>query len=251
MSEASEADDMLVGVYHFAYPAYRNDRGRIVYNNAIDEANWFLDIAGRYIVDGYLRPALDIEAEEKKDGSVVAAPHWLDTGGSAKPGPYPELTKWILEWMHIVESRTTVKPILYTTRDYAQWLDRGYVDAASAIALLTDDFRYQLFQFRCLGLITRRAEKLPQGNDAFSTVDTLEPTPADHNRTHGSAKPTIQLIMMRILWMRTAGVLIMVYFAPNHVHAYSLIGQLKNQTDKTRQPFFLEQLLRPKDQFIQ
>jgi len=33
--------------------------------------------------------------------------------------------------------------------------------AASAMALLTDNFRYKLFQFRCLWLITFYAEKLP------------------------------------------------------------------------------------------
>ncbi len=91
------AAGMLMGAYHYAYPQY---------NDAIDEAQFFVSIAGDYITDGYLRPVLDIE---ECDGVATA-----------------DLSDWIHIWMETVNDETGVEPILYVNSNYA----RNHLDSS-------------------------------------------------------------------------------------------------------------------------
>jgi GH25 family lysozyme M1 (1,4-beta-N-acetylmuramidase) len=103
---------LAVGVYHFAYPET---------NNPEDEALYFLDVAGDYIRDGYLRPALDIEALSEPAGQMA-------NGAS--------LSEWIRIWIESVEAATGVEPLLYTTSDYAKnHLDPGLASQQSGYDL--------------------------------------------------------------------------------------------------------------------
>ncbi|HVT30714.1 MAG TPA: GH25 family lysozyme, partial [Lacipirellulaceae bacterium] len=89
---------LLMGAYHFAYPADYS---------AVFEAQHFLAIAGTYTGTSYLPPVLDIE-DDLVNGSTPGA----SLGKAA-------LSKWILDWATYVEQKTGVKPILYMTRYYA------------------------------------------------------------------------------------------------------------------------------------
>ncbi|RSN76248.1 GH25 family lysozyme [Candidatus Methanodesulfokora washburnensis] len=90
----------LVGVYHFGLPV---DKEGNPLNKAKDEAESFLQLAGNYLKEGYLRPALDIEdIKHPKLGELH--PELL---GKEK------LAQWIKEWMDTVEGKTGVRPILY------------------------------------------------------------------------------------------------------------------------------------------
>ena len=90
----AKQNNLLVGPYHIAYPEpYENDEQFL--KEAEDEANQFLKIAGDYITDGYLRPALDIEP---KNVEHLTKAH---------------ISKWIHKWMSTIYAKTLVKPILY------------------------------------------------------------------------------------------------------------------------------------------
>jgi GH25 family lysozyme M1 (1,4-beta-N-acetylmuramidase) len=105
--------NLITGVYHFARPDLDGNRAQA-------EADYFLQIAGDYIKEGYLRPALDME-----DNSDI--------------GLYPELifgspeglAEWIKTWMDTVQNRTIsgrnptgIKPILYMTPYLLQYLNK-------------------------------------------------------------------------------------------------------------------------------
>lgn len=92
------AAGMLMGAYHFAYPDYGTDPN--------SEARHFLNVAGGYLTEGYLRPVLDLER-----GSSL--------GKTA-------LSKWVTTWINTVKSSTGIEPIIYTDSDYAQ----NYLDAS-------------------------------------------------------------------------------------------------------------------------
>lgn len=106
MEDANTAG-MLVGAYHFAYPEYAD---------AGSEARHFVNVAGDYLKEGYLRPALDIE----NDPDSSSYPYNLGPEG---------LSDWVHEWMNTVKAEarlkhgTTVEPMLYVNRDYADFLD--------------------------------------------------------------------------------------------------------------------------------
>jgi len=99
--EEAEDEDLAVGVYHFAYAGFGN--------SATDEAAWFLNEAGDYIREGYLRPALDIEDDEE-----------LPEGQRNSSLSAEALTAWVDEWMDTVEALTGVEPILYVSSSYAK-----------------------------------------------------------------------------------------------------------------------------------
>lgn len=100
------AAGLKMGAYHVAYPE------RTV---AASEARHFLNEAGNYVGTGYLPPALDLE-DDRDSKSYPSSLGW------------GTLTAWVLEWMHTVEEAgEDVKPILYTTRDYAEKLDPNTV----------------------------------------------------------------------------------------------------------------------------
>jgi len=81
---------LYMGAYHFATPTS---------NDAIDEAEYFVNIAEPYISKGYLRPVLDLE-----QGSYLGE---------------DVLSTWIHDWMQTVENLTGVQPILYVNSNYA------------------------------------------------------------------------------------------------------------------------------------
>ena len=91
---------LLAGAYHFAYPYY---------NEADSEARHFLNVAGDYITEGYLRPALDVE-----------------TGGGTLTDQ--ELSSWIETWMTTVETATGVEPLLYVNSNYANYYLESWVN---------------------------------------------------------------------------------------------------------------------------
>ena len=93
---------LLAGAYHFAYPDLKE---------ADAEARHFLNVAGDYITEGYLRPALDVER-----------------GGGRTEQEKEELSNWIETWMTTVEAATGVKPLLYVTSNYANNCLKSWVN---------------------------------------------------------------------------------------------------------------------------
>ena len=88
---------LLMGAYHFATP-YTNG-----VNDANDEADYFVQVAGNYIEDSWLRPVLDLE----------------QTGGVS----WSTLSSWTDAWMQRVKTKTGVEPILYINSYYSNNLD--------------------------------------------------------------------------------------------------------------------------------
>jgi len=88
----AEAAGISIGAYHFARP----DRTT---NDAVREANWFVDHAG--LRGRHLLPVLDLES----------------TGGL---GP-KALANWARAWLAQVQSRLGVRPVIYTYPYF--WLD--------------------------------------------------------------------------------------------------------------------------------
>lgn len=82
----AEANGLAFGAYHFARP----DRGP---NDAVREANHFLDVAR--LEPGNVIPVLDLET----------------TGGLS----HRRLTRWILTWLRRVHERIGVRPMVYTS----------------------------------------------------------------------------------------------------------------------------------------
>ena len=83
---------ILTGVYHMSTPT--TDA-----NDAINEANYFVSVAGDYMTEGYLRPVLDLERGK-------------DMGQAA-------LSQWIRDFMTEVERQTGVEPLIYCNTYYA------------------------------------------------------------------------------------------------------------------------------------
>jgi len=99
MTRAPQAG-VLIGPYHFAEPQY---------NSAVDEADYFVSVAGDYITNGYLRPVLDLEWGSELSKAALSA--------------------WVNDWMDRVEELTGVEPIIYTNTNYATYeLDSSVAD---------------------------------------------------------------------------------------------------------------------------
>lgn len=95
----STSQGILAGVYHFATPKHS---GR--YSDARQEAKYFSEQALEFIIDGNLRPVLDLEQGEEM--------------GKAK------LSQWVHDFMDTVEYFTAVQPIIYVNSNFA----RRYLD---------------------------------------------------------------------------------------------------------------------------
>ena len=80
---------IIVGAYHFAHPEK---------DSPVEEAKFFVSVAGKYIRSGYLRPALDLER-----GCNL---------GSKK------LSEWVQKWIETVKVETGVEPIIYVNSYY-------------------------------------------------------------------------------------------------------------------------------------
>ncbi len=91
MDEGSEAG-LLMGCYHFADPQYCA---------AVDEADYFVSVAGPYLSSGYLRPVLDLE--------------WGYSLGATA------LSNWVNSFMDRVEQQSGVEPLIYTNTNYATY----------------------------------------------------------------------------------------------------------------------------------
>jgi len=106
-AEDAQKAGLLVGVYHFGRPVPNKDKAR-------EEAESFVRLAGDYVQEGYLRPALDVEDSDYY-------------------GEYPErlgketLAQWIKTWMDTVEDMTGIEPILYMNGYLFQFLSDSLI----------------------------------------------------------------------------------------------------------------------------
>ena len=96
MNQGSNAG-IYMGAYHFATPTA---------DDAVDEAEYFVSIAGEYISEGNLKPVLDLEQGAELGSSV--------------------LSEWVHDWMETVENQTGVQPIIYVNSNYAN----NYLDTS-------------------------------------------------------------------------------------------------------------------------
>lgn len=105
MTNAKNAG-LKVGAYHFALPEDYS---------ATAEANYFVSVAGSYIGAGYLPPVLDLEDPA---GTCILNSQALSSYYSSSA-----LTSWVQTWMTTVKNATGVTPILYTSSNYASYLN--------------------------------------------------------------------------------------------------------------------------------
>lgn len=82
---------LRMGAYHFARPNS---------NAAVDEARFFVKTATPYLLAGNMLPVLDLESG-------------LELGKA-------DLSQWTRDWCQEVERLTTLRPIVYTSRNYAR-----------------------------------------------------------------------------------------------------------------------------------
>jgi GH25 family lysozyme M1 (1,4-beta-N-acetylmuramidase) len=114
--KGARAAGLVVGVYHYAAPET---------NSPEDEAEYFVKLAGQYVHEGYLRPALDIEE--------VKGP--TSTGVS--------LSEWIVRWIEAVREKTGVEALVYTDSDYANRMLEDW------LADPTTGYELWLSQWKC------------------------------------------------------------------------------------------------------
>ncbi len=92
---------LRMGPYHYAEPVLHiNDS-----NDATVEASWFMDQAypaGKNYQSYGLPPALDLENDFCQG---LLSNHWTPKN----------ITDWVLTWIHVVENRIHVAPVLYTS----------------------------------------------------------------------------------------------------------------------------------------
>ena len=86
----AHAAGLDVGAYHLAYPELNPG-----VSGARQEADHFVDVAGAYFQEDYLRPVLDIESGNVDEFSTQ------------------ELSDWVDAWVGTVADRTGVEPFLY------------------------------------------------------------------------------------------------------------------------------------------
>ncbi len=97
----AKATGLLVSAYHFARADTPLLNGSIT-QDAADEANHFLSIAGPYMAAGYLRPVLDMEA----GGTQLSA---------------TQLSQWVNTFCSTITAAkgAAADPIVYVSTDYA------------------------------------------------------------------------------------------------------------------------------------
>ncbi len=98
---SANPDGVVLGAYHFALPED---------HTALDEANYFLSVAGSYIGTGYLPPVLDLEDPA---GTCIINSQPLTTYYS---GNMIALAQWVNAWATRVHTVTNVWPVLYGDR---------------------------------------------------------------------------------------------------------------------------------------
>ena len=85
----AKAAGLIAGAYHV---------GNVVQHSAVEEADFFVSVAGDYIKPGHLRPVLDLESHSCGDPASL--------GASA-------LSTWVDQWATEVQRLTGVSPIIY------------------------------------------------------------------------------------------------------------------------------------------
>jgi lysozyme len=95
-----KAAGLLMGAYHFPDPTSVTDTNADgLADDAVAEANWFYAQAGQYMIPGYLKPVLDMEA-----GSGLGKTN---------------LSKWTNDFCTRIQQLTGVDPIIYANNNYA------------------------------------------------------------------------------------------------------------------------------------
>ena len=150
MPLAAESLNSNVSAYHFADPNEHNDHlldpslpftdpndPSSVANDAISEADQFVEVAGPYLTAPYLQPALDLEDDEGGGGFITSS------ASSKVPGApvwtWSEIAYWVDAWTARVQTQVPgVKPILYMTRSWAanlqQYLNNSNYELWVAVA---------------------------------------------------------------------------------------------------------------------
>ena len=95
---------VVMGVYHFARPDN---------NTGAEDATNFVNVAGNYMGPGFLPPVLDFE-DINRNGMTVYLSDIMTSS---------QLTAWIQEFLTTVQNLTGVNPSVYTSTNYA-----GYVN---------------------------------------------------------------------------------------------------------------------------
>ena len=85
----AKAAGLIAGAYHV---------GNVIQHSAVEEAAFFVSVAGDYIKPGHLRPVLDLESHSCGDPASL--------GASA-------LSTWVDQWATEVQRLTGVSPIIY------------------------------------------------------------------------------------------------------------------------------------------
>jgi GH25 family lysozyme M1 (1,4-beta-N-acetylmuramidase) len=104
---------VIMGAYHVAKPEL---------STAVNEANYFLNIASSYIGNGFLPPILDLE------------PQFIDELSAS------DLAIWIQTWMNSVQSATGTTPLLYASRCNAASLYPYYANGTITTKLWIADY---------------------------------------------------------------------------------------------------------------
>jgi len=119
--EDGSAAGLLMGAYHIVWPNY---------NDAVDEAQFFIDTAGDYLKPGYLRPALDLEQDTV---NIIIGERGLTEGKQY-------LSNWVDVWMSTVKEATGIEPIIYVSQYTAiNYLDTSISQYDLWIAKYTSD----------------------------------------------------------------------------------------------------------------
>ena len=96
LAPGARSAGLLTGVYHICWPAD---------HTAEDEAAYFLQAAGQYIVPGFLVPVLDIEPRYNIHGAAMV--------------------RWIDEWAGAVRAAKGVNPVIYCSASVAADLHKA------------------------------------------------------------------------------------------------------------------------------
>jgi GH25 family lysozyme M1 (1,4-beta-N-acetylmuramidase) len=91
--QSAHDNGILAGPYHFATPFTDG------VNDAVAEADWFVDHVNSYLTPGHLRPVVDVEQGSGLGKTVLSA--------------------WVCDFENRVKQRTGIEPIIYCNTNYA------------------------------------------------------------------------------------------------------------------------------------
>jgi hypothetical protein len=102
---SSNPNGVILGAYHYARP----DNG----HTALEEANYFLSIAGNSVKSGFLPPALDMDA-----APVIS---YLNNSHTTA-----QLAQWVNDWCTQIHNIKGIWPVLYVDRCRANQIVASY-----------------------------------------------------------------------------------------------------------------------------